>query len=348
MKKDETKLQRSLRILWKLSREREVTVNDLHDYFEGQVSRRTIQRTLRDLSSADVPIRSTHGPHNEYRYSLDRPFDHIPETLTADETLAAVLLSQFSGVFEGTRIGEDIRTVFGKIEQLLPAGTVAVPTDFAGGRYVHYSQPGRTSLETYDEALQSIFRGILRTLVCRVSYRSKRYLFHPYSLLLHNGALYVVGKQPYYNDIIYLAVNRLRRVEVLDDPFLRDPDFSLRDFLADSFGIWYEEPVDVRIRFDAVVRPSIEHRNWHHSQRIEESGDGGIILHMHVGPSLELMAWILRWGAHVEVLAPASLREEIRGTAAAIQRNHASIRRDMPQAQRRTTRSGRGKKILDI
>ncbi|MCZ7555759.1 MAG: transcriptional regulator [Bacteroidia bacterium] len=315
---DNTKLQRSLRILLKLAREREVTVNDLYDFFDGEITRRTIQRTLSDLSSANIPIVSRRGAHNEYHYSLERAFDHIPETLTADETLAAVLLSQSAGIFQGTRIGEDINAVFAKLEQLLPSGALAVPSAFTGEQYVYNYQPGRALPGGYAEALHAVFRGILSGRVCRVQYRDKRYLFHPYSLLLYGGALYVVGKQPRYGNLIYLAMNRMKAAELLDQTFERDPDFNLQNFLAGNFGIWYEKPEDVRIRFDATVRPSVEDRQWHASQRIEALEDGGVILSMRVGPSLELVAWILRWGAHAEVLEPATLRREIRKTASAV------------------------------
>lgn len=319
---ENTKLQRSLRILWKLSRERDVTVNDLYDYFNGDISKRSIQRTLNDLSSSNIPIRSTSGAHNEYRYSLERAFDHIPETLTADEMLAAVLLSQSAGIFEGTRIGENIHAVFAKLEQLLPGGALAVPSAFTGEQYVYTHQPGRTQSAGYADALQAVFSGIVSGRVCRVLYREKRYLFHPHALLLYGGALYVVGRQPRYGNMIYLAMSRMKGAELLDQTFVRDPDFNLHSFLAGNFGIWFEEPVDVRIRFDAAVRPSIEDRQWHGSQRIELLEDGSVLLSMKVGPSLELVAWILRWGAHAEVLEPASLRKEIRRTASAMAKLH--------------------------
>jgi predicted DNA-binding transcriptional regulator YafY len=297
---ENTKLQRSLRMLWKLSRERDVTVNDLYDYFDGEISKRSIQRTLNDLSSSTIPIRSTSGAHNEYRYSLERAFDHIPETLTVDEMLAAVLLSQSAGIFEGTRIGENIHAVFTKLEQLLPGGTVIAPSAFTGGQYIHSHQPGKLQIQGYADALQSVFSALLTRRVCHVQYRSKHFLFHPYTLMLYNGSLYLLGKQPRYGNVIYLSVNRLRSVDILEQTFERDPDFDPQQFLTGSFGIWYEKPVDVRIRFDAAVRSSIEDRQWHGSQRIEESEEGGVVLSMKVGPSLELVAWILRWGAHAD------------------------------------------------
>ncbi|MBN1448821.1 MAG: HTH domain-containing protein [Bacteroidetes bacterium] len=60
---------------------------------------------------------------------------------------------------------------------------------------------------------------------------------------------------------IYLALSRFRGAELTDDGFDRDPAYSLVAVLRDSFGIWYEEPVQVVIRFDATVRESIESRH---------------------------------------------------------------------------------------
>jgi predicted DNA-binding transcriptional regulator YafY len=322
----DTRLQRTLQILWKLSRERNVTVNDLYEYMERRVSKRSIQRALRDLSSSDIPIVSTSGPHNEHHYSLERPFDYLPEVLTADEVLAAVLLSQFSSMFNGTRIGDDIGAVLKKLRNMLPANSLLNSSTFESGDYAFYHQPGKTALTRYADSLKLMFQAILSSTVCNVHYGEKHYHFHPYALLLHNGAVYVLGTQPKYGNMIYLAVNRLRKVEHLRQSFKRDESFNLREFIGNSFGIWYEQPVNVRMLFSPAVRHSIEHRQWHSSQRVHVLPDNSLLLSMHVGPSLELMAWILRWGEHVEVLEPASLREMIRNTATAMAEKHSQAR----------------------
>jgi proteasome accessory factor B len=55
------------------------------------------------------------------------------------------------------------------------------------------------------------------------------------------------------------------------------------------------------------VRESV----WHHSQRLEDITGGGCELTMRVGGIKEVRAWVLGWGADVEVLAPLALRDEI-------------------------------------
>ena len=67
----------------------------------------------------------------------------------------------------------------------------------------------------------------------------------------------------------------------------------------------------IRIRFSASQAPYIKQRIWHPSQEIEELDDDAIILSFQAGGMYEIKSWIMSHGANAEVLAPASLREEI-------------------------------------
>lgn len=321
-----TQLQRTLRILQRLATHAEVTVEELHDLFDGRESVRTLQRTLQRIQEANIPVRVRAGAHNRQYYSLDGGFRFTPDLLTADEALAAVLLAPFREVFAGTQIGDDIAGAFEKLGQLLPPDSVAVPGAFAGGSggadFLLLHQPGRADLAGRADILRALFTGIIRREAVRVQYQRKRYLLHPYSLLLHNGGLYIIGRVPPHSDNIFLALPRFAKAERTGEYFERDPAFSLAGALKDNFGIWYEPPVNVSIRFDATVRGSIEHRRWHASQKLAEGKDGSLTLTMRIGPSRELIAWILRWGEFAEVLAPASLRQQVAAIGTEIARRN--------------------------
>lgn len=94
--------------------------------------------------------------------------------------------------------------------------------------------------------------------------------------------------------------------------FERSTEFNLKEYLKNHFGIWREEPVDILLRFDKIVATTIEERAWHPTQKIKHLKSGDVELSMKVGPSEELIAWILRWGHFCEVLKPHDLRETIR------------------------------------
>ncbi len=310
---DNTMLIRALRILQRLSTHDNVTVKELYEYFDRKVPKQTIQRTLRHIMEANFPVDYHAGAHNEKFYYLDRSFTFIPELLTPEEILAAVLLMQFHEVFAGTRIESDMNKVFEKLNQLLPPDAISMPGAFTGN-YLHIHQPGRIDLARRSEMLRDLFRGIVERRVAKVQYRSKSYLLQPYSLLIHNGALYVLGQVPPYKDTIYLALPRFKSVELTDQTFIKDESFNLEEALRSNFGIWYEQPVHVAIRFDKTVVPSIESRQWHPTQSMRTEDDGNLILTMQIGPSKELIAWILRWGEFAEVLQPTTLREEVART----------------------------------
>ncbi|MCB2206238.1 WYL domain-containing protein [bacterium] len=321
---DETMLTRALRILHLLSTHENVTVKQLYDYFDRKESKQTLQRTLMKIDAANIPLKIEAGAHNEKYYSLDRAFKFIPELLTAEEALAAVLLVQFREVFAGTRIETDMATVFEKLHQLLPPDAIAAPDAFSG-TYLHVHQPGKLDLADRADMLRDLFHSIVQSRVVKVQYRSKRYRLHPYSLLIHNGTLYVLGQVPPHTDTIYLALSRFKSVELTEDTFVRDESFSLSEVLRSSFGIWYEKPVDVVIRFDKTVVPSIESRRWHPTQSMSRDDEGNLTLRMHLGPSKELIAWILRWGQFAEVLEPSSLRKEMAATIKEMSRNYRKL-----------------------
>jgi predicted DNA-binding transcriptional regulator YafY len=311
---DLKRLERALRILQRLMTHDHVTAKELGDLFGGTESVRTIQRTLEAIESANIPLSIEIGAHGERQYSLHRAFDFLPITLSPHEVLAAVLLSQFADYFKGTSIGNDISTVFQKIDQLVPPGGLGVSSSFRDMQdsfMLH--EPGRMNLAPRAKVLEDLFRGIIEHRVCKVVYSrtGKSFDIHPYSLLFHGGAFYAVVYQPRHNNWIYLAIARIESLSLKTDEFERDKRFRLREFVRDNFGILSEPPETVRIRFDKTVVASIMDRVWHPSQTIENCDDGGIILTMQVGVTSELLAWILRWQHFAEVLEPQSLRDKL-------------------------------------
>ena len=75
------------------------------------------------------------------------------------------------------------------------------------------------------------------------------------------------------------------------------------------------EPAHIKVWFHADVAGYIKEKIWHESQQIHSQDDGAIIFEAEVAGTDEIRFWIMTWGSKAEVLAPASLREEIRAEA---------------------------------
>lgn len=315
-----SQLQRALHVLQLLTVRQRVTVRELFEHFERHIPERTLQRTLAALEESHLPLRRETGAHGQLHYSMEKRFHFLPELLSPDEALAAILLTQFGEHFEGTAVGQALEQVLGKLEQLLPLKGVVARSGILGpGDAFQIKQPGRAPGGPAGQGLLRLLQAILERRVCSVRYRKlggepegRLYAIHPYSLILVSGAIYLVARQPGSETWMHLAMQRMQQVDLLEDGFERDPGFDLGAFLNGSFGIWQSEPETVVIRFSATVAEFIGERLWHPSQVLETGPDGSLSMTMSVGLSSELEAWVLRWGAHARVLQPLTLRDRIR------------------------------------
>ena len=108
-------------------------------------------------------------------------------------------------------------------------------------------------------------------------------------------------------------VDRIEAADITELQFPRPVDFSIPEHLNGSFGIYNgDDQVHVAVRFSRDVVRYVEESNWHPSQSITMTSDGTAVAHFDLTGTVEVRSWILSFGRHAEVLAPESLREEIR------------------------------------
>jgi len=108
-----------------------------------------------------------------------------------------------------------------------------------------------------------------------------------------------------------LAVERLLSIEVTGTAFKVAPTFEPERYEQQAFGVIWDEPIDVAIRFRQDQAPYVAERVWHPSQSVEPQPDGSLILRLRAGGRFEIVRWILGWGDAAEVLAPSDLRDQV-------------------------------------
>lgn len=131
-------------------------------------------------------------------------------------------------------------------------------------------------------------------------------------MVYYNGGLYVIVYVRYYQSFIMLAIQRIQKLETLDESFPQDHPFDAETFWKGKFGLFSGEQVAVQLRFDRSDRHHIEGRTWHASQSVNEDEKKNLILTLKVGITPELISWILSWGVYVKVLKPQTLIGEIK------------------------------------
>ena len=84
-----------------------------------------------------------------------------------------------------------------------------------------------------------------------------------------------------------------------------------------SFGIWHNTgaPEEYELLFDSSLANYILEREWHKDQQMEQREDGSVYLKFASNQKKQILSWVLGFGPAVKVLAPESLRDEIRANA---------------------------------
>jgi predicted DNA-binding transcriptional regulator YafY len=133
--------------------------------------------------------------------------------------------------------------------------------------------------------INDLRRAMIEQKRCAARYHSflsgkmREYDLDPLKFFENNGGRYVFAYIAAYDEIRTLAVERIERLTVTDIPFDYPKDFDAEKLLCSAFGIIFDKPVQVKIRFSKEVAPYIKERLWMPNQRVTENDtDGSIVM----------------------------------------------------------------------
>lgn len=280
-----------------------------------EVSIRTIQRDisyLRDLMLAPLEYDRR---KNGFYYT--GPFEMPSLTLTEGEQVALFLGQKLLSQCAGTPLEGPIRSAFEKVCLYLPQG-VSVDLSLLEQIFSFDVQPLRGDeqqlAQIYHLLAQAIEKGhVVEMLYYTVSRDDRtRRKVDPYHLRYYGGAWYLIAYCHLRQEVRIFALDRIREAALLEDTFKIDPKFDLESYLGSSIGIERGGTVEeVIVLFDSYQARWIQERKWHETQEVEIKPDGSLILRLKLSGLNEVKRWLLSFGAHAQILAPASLREEI-------------------------------------
>jgi proteasome accessory factor B len=311
----ERQVVRILALLRVLSQGRKPSVHDLAAEFHTR--RETIYRDLRALQDAGYPVTGDGG-----RLSHPRLLSgSVPEIRFSSTELQA------------------LRTAVAQVQVSLPSFEALHAASIKLNALVTYDPPemswvasdvleswscGAKDYRLHEEFIAILVEAILRHRRCHVEYKrppaetSKNYDFDPYRLFLVGGGLYVVGRVPKYEGVVTLSVDRLISAKLSSFEFSVDPSFDPKQYRDQAFGISWQDPERIVLRFRSDQAPYVRERIWHPTQELKALPDGRLEMTFHAGGPFEIRRWILGWGDAVEVISPDHLRQEIRRVAESI------------------------------
>jgi proteasome accessory factor C len=146
----------------------------------------------------------------------------------------------------------------------------------------------------------------------RGSNRQSERTVSPQRLTHYREAWYLDAWDEASNELRTFSLDRVRRAKVLEDVALDLPDADLDGHYASAYGIFGGKADKVAVlRFSAERSRWVADENWHPEQEGKYLQDGRYELRIPYRDARELVMDIMRHGAHVEVIEPAALRDEV-------------------------------------
>jgi predicted DNA-binding transcriptional regulator YafY len=252
-----------------------------------------------------------------YDRSYEQPFDLpgiwiSPGELQALLTARQVLANVQPGLLEG-----ELESLQGRITSLLQkkgvepeSGESRIYIQHAAGRAV----PSRM--------FQDVLGALVRRQRLNIRYHGRRKdeeserVVSPQRLTQYRNSWYLDAWCHQAEGLRSFALERIREQRLVDEESIEVTRDVLSAHFDQSYGI-FSGPAEhvAELCFTPEMARWISEESWHPDQQGAFQADGSWLLKLPFSNSRELIMDVLRYGADVEVLAPAFLREAVAAEA---------------------------------
>ncbi len=291
------RIDRLFAILLELQHKRRLRAQDLARQFE--ISKRTVYRDMSALNQMGVPIAALPGEGFELVEGFYLPPLMFNENEAVALTLGLRLLTQQAA----GSLTQAADSASAKIKVALPE-QVRVKSEALSGIIGFVTPSQKFNLD--DSQLLQIQKAIQEKQVMHIRYHgynknevSERDV-EPYQLYYSDGVWYFEAYCRLRKDVREFRLSRIDKLTLLNEYFSK----------RRKSKVSVAQTVEVCIRFDARILRWVRERQHYGFVREEAA-----VMVYHVHDVSEIKAWILGWGAEAEVIAPKSLRKELRETA---------------------------------
>ncbi|QGJ71784.1 Transcriptional regulator [Planctomycetales bacterium 10988] len=313
---DSQPLRRQWNLIRLLSRQQlGVSLKELSEQLG--VSQKTVRRDLTTLQDVGFLLEECVEEHGRKRWQILMNEKIAPLGFTLEEVAALYLGRRFLEPLAGTIFWEASQKAFQKIRTGLGDEALRYLEKMAVA--LHCTSIGHSDYSQQAETIDLLMIGIEDRKATKILYRSAKaaettdYEVHPYGLVSHRQALYLIAFAPEHEQIRHYKVNRIRRVEVQTQRYSSPQKFDLQHYLEHAFGIFLDGgPIRrARVKFLPPVVQYVREHRWHSTQQFYSQEDGSLVVDFNLASFEELKSWVQSFGPDAIVLEPEDLREEV-------------------------------------
>ncbi len=275
------------------------------------IAPRTVRNYVNELSaSGRLPVLYQHGAW----ILVPGARIEIPPVRFLLEEAAAVYLAARLLCRHADESNPAVRGAVSKLAEVVPRDLQAA-MDLLGGRLdpksnSRFAEVFRTV--AYGWALRRAvdIEYTSRTGSGRSACRLQPHLLEPSAI---GSALYAIGWAEPPGAMRVFKLERVSRASLTDIEFEAHSPAALLDRIDRAWGVWLteSEAVAVDLLFSPALAGRVAETRWHPSQKLTPCADGSLRMSVVVSSTVELIPWVLGWGAACEVLGPPDLRERV-------------------------------------
>ncbi len=278
-----------------------------------QADRKSIYDDIACLTVFGYDIILTHSPKKGY-FLGQREFEIAEVRLLSDAVQAANFISESKS-----------KALIDKIETSISAYQAAHLRE-----QVYIDSKTKTKNEEIYYNIDKINEAIKSSKKIRFIYRKrkmadryttvhdeKEFIFNPYAMIWSNDHYYLIGNYPKYNDLMHTRIDRMKKVEILDEPAVKYSEicgykngFDAADYSKKHFNMFSGEVGQLELVCDKDLIDSM----------IDKFGDGIAIKSLNENSfsfrtqaaiNDGLVSWIMQYSDRIYVKSPESLKNMI-------------------------------------
>lgn len=289
---------------------------------EFEVAPKTIQRDI-DYMRYQLGAEIEYDPV-KFGYYYTKPVTHFPAFDVSEGEIAALFIAQKAlAQYRGTPFEKPLLEACRKLVGMLQGSVSVEWVNLQTAVSFRSTGVSRVEMETFD----AVSRALAESVEVVFHYHKlgsdqvEMRRAQPWHLACVQNQWYCFAHDLDRDQMRRFVLQRMSAVKLTRNKCERPVDFSIEQVLKGSFGVFSRSDGDngkvhrIRIRFDSWAARLVCESEWHESQEVKRLANGDAELTLQLTDFEEVERWILSWGDHARVLAPAALRERIRAIA---------------------------------
>jgi predicted DNA-binding transcriptional regulator YafY len=305
---------------------RGLTLEELAHYLK--ITERSVRRYLRELDGTKAdekfellePVATRPGGPLRWRIKPGERGRAV--SLRRAQAYALLATRQGFDVLRGSALYDEVDLALGQIAKVAQTPFRTGKTEISGdskleSRFV-FAGSFAKSYAARGEDLDELFRAVadLRVIHYRPrAARNERGVFRPYAMVMHDGAIYVVGTPPHgpSGEIEALPLELMSDIRSSEtERFELPPGFDVNHYVHGELGVGRLGMARFTVDFDARVADEVKAKRIHAQQRIANSPDGRVRLSLPLIDPRAAVAFVLSWGDAARMVDPPELVEQMR------------------------------------